>query len=79
MSHCKHKGCTAESLDDSVYCGAHQLVTGKVRQRVTRGGDDPSQAPNDDRPLTGNPGTEAPRNPGHRDGNTGNRGRTRGG
>lgn len=79
MSHCKHKGCTAESLDDSPYCRAHQLVTGKVRQRITRGGEEPSRAPNDDRSRTSNPNNEAPNNAGDRDENKGNRGPIRGG
>jgi hypothetical protein len=45
MSQCKHKGCPATALEDSVYCKDHQLATRMVRQRTTRGGDD--QAPND--------------------------------
>lgn len=72
MSHCKHTGCTAESLDDSVYCGRHQLATGKVRQRTTRGGDEPSRSGND--PADGGDAN----NPGNRGGQD-DRGPMRGG
>lgn len=72
MNHCKHTGCTAESLDDSPYCGQHQLVTGKVRQRTTRGGEDPAN--------TGNPSdTGRANNPPHERDEDKPSGRTRGG
>jgi hypothetical protein len=79
MSQCKHKGCIAESLDDSVYCGAHQLITGKVRQRTTRGGDDVTRGGDDERSRTNNPDKQAPNDAGDRDGKQGSRGPARGG